>query len=346
MRRVLLLLVGLAVLAALAAGCGDRRFAHGFGVNEHLRVDTFTQVEPMRSDVLWVVDSSSSMQDEQIALTQNFPHFTGFFFERDLSFRVAVTTTNYLDPESEGLDGDLLGEPPWLDQDTDDVDMAFLERALVGIDDMHTYEKGLAAAHAAIVDPWPGDEGFVRPEAHLAVVVVSDEPDHSERDFEDSEDFIDWVEFADWLDGYKGFGQLRMTDFSAITGVSPHGFDDPSGCGGAEDEDSPLGPGDGAQRGDGYLEAATATGGTYVSICDDDWSDMLARVGLVASGMMDAFRLTDVPIEDSIHVRVGSQPCHQWTYREHDNSIFFTTTEAVPEPGEVVTVKYEAAPEA
>lgn len=340
MRRVPLLLATLLLVPILTSGCGERRFAHGFGVNEFLRIDTFTQLEPMRSDVLWVVDSSASMEDEQAALADNFPHFIAFFFERDLSFRVAVTTTNYMDAGSDGLDGDFVGDPPWLHQDTADIDALFMERAMVGIDEGHRFEKGLASAYGALAEPWPRTEDFVREDAHLAVVVVSDEPDHSERDFEDSDDFITWEPFSEWLNAFKGEGQVRMTDLSAITGISPDGFDDPAGCG-ETDEDNQWGPSGGAQRGDGYLEAASATGGTYVSICEEDWSDMLSRVGLIASGMMDSFTLSEVPVVETLHVEVGSMNSHDWMYRAHDNSIFFTSADAVPEPGQTVTVMYE-----
>jgi hypothetical protein len=339
MRRLLLLLAMLQLLALVAVGCGDRR-RDGFGENEHLRVETFTQLDPMRSDVLWVIDSSQSMEDEQAALADNFPHFIAFFFERDLSFRVAVTTTNFEDPDSDGLDGRFVGDPPWFDQDTVDLDNAFMERAIVGIDPGHRYEKGLAAAYGALADPWPETEGFVREDAHLAIVVVSDEPDHSARDFPDSDDFISWEPFSAWLNDFKGEGQVRMSDFSAVVGISPDGFEDPAGCG-SEEDGGEWGPAEGAQRGDGYLEAAAATGGTYVSICEDDWSDMLARVGLIASGMMDAFGLHEIPVVETLEVEVGTIRVSAWEYREHDNSIFFTTSDSVPEPGQVVRVTYE-----
>lgn len=345
MNRAAALLLAAQIPAMLASGCGDHRRGHGFGVNPYLRTERFTQLEPMQSDVLWVVDSSLSMEDEQEALAANFPHFVAFFFERGLSFRVAVTTTNYMDPnnvdpDAEGLDGRFVGDPPWLDQDSEDLDAAFMERALVGIDEGHRFEKGLAAAHSALTDPWPESAGFVRDDAHLAIVVVSDEPDHSERDFEDSDDFISWGPFSAWLDDFKGEDQLRMSDLSAITGIGPDGFDDPEGCGNTTGGGE-YGPQEGAQRGSGYLEAASATGGTYVSICSEDWSDMLAHVGLIASGMMDAFPLTWVPVPETIEVEVGSLHSHSWEYREHDNSIAFTTAAAVPRPGHVVTVTYE-----
>jgi len=334
-----------AVLLLFAVGttaCGDAR--RGFSLNDRLRTEQFTQLEPMRSDILWVIDSSCSMEDEQQALADNFPHFIDFFEERGLSFRLAVTTTNYMDPNSPvGLDGDFVGDPPWLDEHTDDLEAAFIERALVGIDHGHGHEKGLAAAYSAISDPWPGNEYFVREEAHLAIVIVSDEPDHTERDLPDSHEFISWEPFSEWLNSLKGEDQLRMTDLSSITGVGEDGFDDPNGCDQVEDDIDTSGSwsGEGADRGDGYLEATLATGGTYVSICDEDWSETLSRIGLTAAGLLDSFSLFEVPVVDTIQVSVDGGRTSRWTYREVDNSVVFFSADDVPDPGSVVSIRYE-----
>lgn len=332
-------LIALAVVATLGLGCADGR--RGFAINDRLITDHFTQLDPMRSDILWVIDSSASMEDEQQALADNFPHFIDFFEERGLSFRLAVTTTNFMDDNSEvGLDGAFTGEPAWLTESTEDLEAAFVERALVGIDPGHRYEKGLAAAYGAIADPWPASEDFVRDEAHLAIVVVSDEPDHSERDLPDSGDFISWEPFSEWLNNLKGSDQLRMTDLSAIVGVGPDGYDDPTGCNQTEESDGGWGGG-GADRGDGYLEAALTTGGTFVSICDEDWSETLARIGLTAAGLLDAFHLSQVPDLHTLEVSIDSSRNTSWVYREIDNAIVFETADDVPDPGQVVSVRYE-----
>ncbi len=325
----------LAVVLLLPACTDDPDDISGFGADPNWRTEYFTQQWPSRSDILWVIDSSCSMEDEQASLVENFPSFIEFFVTRDLAFRIAVTTTNIDDPNSEGLDGEFNGSPGWMNQNSESIFDDFLERALVGIDPGHGKEKGLAAAYRAINDPHPGDEGFVRDDSHLAVIVVSDEPDHTARfEEDDHEDWIGWEEFSEWLEGLKGPTGQRMVNFNAITGVSPEGFDDPNGCGA-------LGQGgQGALRGSGYLEAADATGGSWMSICEPDWGDMLGRVGLAAAGIMDSFALEEVPDLTTLEVRVDGRPVRDWQYREWDNAIVFTTVDSVPPPGEETSVRY------
>ena len=323
--------------AVLLLGCNDpSHLGDGFTNDPNYRQEYFTQLEPSEADILWVVDSSGSMSDEQDSLGLNFPYFIEFFLTRGLAFRLAVTTTNVDEEGSEGLDGRLAGDPAWITESTPDLEAAFLERAVVGIDDGHGDEKGLEAAYRAIEDPHEGDEGFVRDGAQLAIVVVSDEPDFSTRvDHSGSEEFINWQDFSVWLNDLKGPQMERMSQLSAIVGIGPDGFDDPGRCGAAAGEG-----GGGADRGDGYLEAAVETGGTWVSICEPDWGDMMARVGLAAAGLMDAWTLEEVPEADSLAVRVDGRAATGWVYREMDNSVHFVRADSVPLPGERVTVTY------
>ena len=173
--------------------------------------------------------------------------------------------------------------------------------------------------------------------AQLAVVVVSDEPDHSERVEEpDHDQYINWQEFSDWLNGLKGPQMQRMSQLSAIVGIGPDGFDDPDGCGGDWEATS-----EGALRGDGYLEAASDTGGTWVSICEEDWGDMMARVGLAAAGLMDAWSLEEEPVPGTLDVDVDGRTATGWAYREWDNSVHFSRSSAIPQPGQTVEVTYD-----
>ena len=58
--------------------------------------------DPVKIDFLWVVDNSSSMCEEQVALAQNFETFTSQLVEQfELDAQVAVTTMDMLcDPQN------------------------------------------------------------------------------------------------------------------------------------------------------------------------------------------------------------------------------------------------------
>ena len=66
-------------------------------------VDRCELGEPLPVDILWIVDSSSSMCQEQLALASGFARFlTALQAAGDVDIRTAVTTTNVLEPTRRG----------------------------------------------------------------------------------------------------------------------------------------------------------------------------------------------------------------------------------------------------
>ncbi len=150
-------------------------------------------------DVLFVIDSSGSMTEEQHGLSATFPRFVAALDALGASWRIGVTTTDMggfghrIDScDGEGDGGRLrLGWPgcgapadAWLWREggrtnapDGDVERAFACMAQVGTQGC-AYEMPLLSAQRALA----GDEGFVRDEALLAVIVVTDEDDCSVAD--------------------------------------------------------------------------------------------------------------------------------------------------------------------
>jgi hypothetical protein len=332
------LLLGPVVLS----GCSNPNgFADGFYVSEDWKRDEFTQTRPRATDILWVIDTSCSMQDEQEALADNFPAFISFFIDRELPFRMGVTSTNIDEDETTGLDGALTGSPSWLDHDSPDVEDRFIERILLGIDPGHGAERGLHASHIALTDRLSDtNAGFLRSYASLVVLVVSDEPDYSTLGYPNSMNFIDHQDYAPWLDLLKGDTPSHL---SAIVGVGPGGLDDPEGCvrGGFLGDPNLE---HGALRGDGYIEAAIDTGGSVQSICDADWTLALYRLGLTSAGLLERFDLSAVPVDGTIQVRVEGSETSGWSYESALGAILFAP-DAIPETGNSVVVTYRSESE-
>ncbi len=328
-RAVLVTAVGLSLL-----GCDRKQFAEGFRTADAFRRELWVQVDPAPVDILWVVDTSCSMLDEQEALASNFPGFTEFFLETGVQFRLAVTSTNVGEEDSVGLEGAL--NDGWLDQDSEELQEEWVARALMGIDAGHAREKGLHAAWTALEELGETtNAGFLRDEANLAIVVVSDEPDFSTLGHSTSTDFIGPEEFSTWLDGFKG--EPERSQLSAIVGVSPDGVDSPDGCN--QEEGSQQG--EGAYRGTGYLEAVAATDGVWQSICSEDWSGMLRYLGLLTAGLHDTFVLSKTAYPGSVHVTVAGARTLDWEFDMDANAVSFTTSEALPRPGQVIEIEYE-----
>lgn len=331
------------LLCLVAFGCEVDQFLPGFRSDPDARRQTFYQAEPVPVDLLWVVDPSCSMEDEQRRLVDNFPSFIEFFRDSELEFHLGVTSTDIGEDDSpDSLDGHLAGEPAVLTEQTEDLEQAFLDRALMGILPGHSDERALQASYTALADLSGSGEpnaGFLQEGANLSVIVVSDEPDYSTLSAPDSADYIGWEAWSQWLDNFRGGADSSA--LSGIVGIGPGGLDDPNGCGELADPEN--GSWNGAKRGDGYIEAIQATGGIAQSICEEDWQELLTRLGLRVAGLLDSFPLSEAPIAESIQVYVDGVRRTDWTYDAELNAILFPTADSIPRPSAEIEVIYDAA---
>ncbi|HEU0037584.1 MAG TPA: hypothetical protein VFQ53_43535 [Kofleriaceae bacterium] len=194
-------------LLALLAGCPDRTIQAvppSQGKVETRELDA----ERRGVDILFVIDDSPSMEDEQASLRANFSRLVNVLetLEGGLpDVQIGVVTPNLGTSATDGttaapigtcsgrgLDGALRAVPgggPTFLRDVDDgaggrqrnytgtLTDAFSQLADVGINGCGI-EQHLEAAKRAL-DGNPANAGFLRPDAYLAVIVIADEDDCS-----------------------------------------------------------------------------------------------------------------------------------------------------------------------
>ena len=282
------------------------------------REDRITQVPIPAVDVLWVIDNSCSMEEEQAALRNNFGAFMRYFTDSGMDYHVGVASTDMDNRQQAGkLVRDGSDATRYIDTSFSEADAiaSFRDRASLGIDGSSD-ERGKDAAFTALTtEATRSNTGFYREDAALSVVVISDEIDYSR---------ISVDEFTSWMLGLKV--DPGMVSFSSIVG--PRG-----GCATAEE-------------GTGYLEVTRDVGGIEWSICTSDWASLLTELGLQAAGLKREFFLSLVPVEESIVVSVlppgGGTPetfaAGDYTYTRARNSITFQGY--VPEPLAEVRIAY------
>lgn len=207
-------------LAALLvlAGCQDYLFEQKCPAAVSEANITVQTVEPQPVDILFVIDNSGSMQDEQENLARNFDAFVDVIAGSTLDYRMAVVTTDLgratidLDGlETAGFTQSVVDEASplktvqtrdesgcmavpgvrhgcfrpmrgqqWVDSTRDSpetIQAAFSETALVGICGSGN-ERGTEAMLTALSMAGGGcNNGFLREEANLVVIFVTDEPD-------------------------------------------------------------------------------------------------------------------------------------------------------------------------
>jgi hypothetical protein len=86
----------------IAIACNDHGLIPLDRAIDVIRHDFFVQTETNKVDILWIIDNSSSMCQEQNALTENFDAFIEGLAGINADFRLAVTTTD-MDPNAGDL---------------------------------------------------------------------------------------------------------------------------------------------------------------------------------------------------------------------------------------------------
>lgn len=315
----------------------------GAGSTDGTQVDTYTQSNQPMADVLLVVDNSCSMQDKQSLLASNFSSFINYAQSANVDYRIGVVTTTVDEacppgipfgcPSSSGdngANGHLWVDGPtqlkWVTPQTPAVAQVFGRMVNVGTDSP-TNELPLAAAAAALTPPVISNEnaGFLRDEANLAVVVVTDASDQSPQPVSYYEDLLLNV---------KGYQRLSYFTFSAI---SPrNGMGGTSSC--AYDES-----GADSSR---YDPITSATSGVTAEICNNNWAATLQNLGQTAFGQRTQFYLQNQPANPtSVVVRVNGMvvpTCPAtptcYTYNSTTNSVTFNTA---PQSGQTLEFQYQ-----
>jgi len=151
--------------------------------------------ECKKMDIVFVVDNSGSMKEEQDNLVANFPKFVKVINDyktksgEALDYRVAVTSSDdgaekgaFGQSKGPGAPSNCLAGPakPWLERTDGDVAAAFACRAQYGIkgDNIErVIESALLGVTARIADKknTMGGVSFVREDALLAFVMITDE---------------------------------------------------------------------------------------------------------------------------------------------------------------------------
>jgi hypothetical protein len=287
------------------AGCDRTRLNKVLPPN--VRVDAYSQQAASHIDVLWVVDNSGSMAPRQENLAKNFQAFMDVFQKSGIDFRIAITTTDIFKDK-----GALMGNPKILTPTTPNVSTAFANNVRVGTMGS-PYEVGLEAAQLALdaqaavnmprlmalqlcqtncrTNPMPTDCSdacvknnpidFLRPDAYLYLVFVSDEDDQSSQDVR-----YFWRSF----ETTKGIGNDGTVATAAIIGDVPTNT-----CG--------------ATPGTRYKALSDLTGGVVGSVCDTNFSTTLKNLATNAVGLKRKFALAEKPDETTLSV-VVKYPCN------------------------------------
>jgi hypothetical protein len=334
--------------AYIGALCVLGWMACGKDVFRPLRTNTeeFKQNAAAQIDALWVVDDSSSMAEEQTGLGESFQAFIESLAQSGVDYHIGVVST---DTSKGGVLNAAANTPAFITPQTTNPQQAFLANVKLGTQGARQ-EKAFEAAALALgkgsswrpgrpASPPVANKDFIRENASLFVIMVSDEDDKSFGP-------VDY--YRRLFESYKGFGNEARVSVSAIVGD----------VGGAEE--GCRGEKGNAEPGYRYVDLAGQTGGIWTSICGD-FNEALAQLSLTAAGLRALFKLEKTPDMKAfigcdnlppapLCVRVngtalpmGTDPRTGWRYTESAQAVVFGSNN-IPPPQAVVTVQYQELP--
>ena len=282
---------------------GEGSYATGYS-------DEWTQPISGKADILFWVDQSCSMEDDKDILATNFVSFLETLDDIESDYLIMVVINDsgchnldYMTPEQSSSERE-----------------AIFRQAITGTAGLFA-EAGLTISKAALREKNTGPGGcnseFLRDNATVSTILVSDEPDQSYL----AGPSITWSSVVSDL-----LTAAPSTYISAVAGPVPNG------C--------PT-----ASPGTGYADAAAATGGIFVDICSRDWGEKMAELADQAAiaKLADTFRIQEGVEPASIQVFVDEVLVESgWSFDEELNAVVFGA-DAIPGEGSSIRIEYETA---
>lgn len=276
-----------------------------------LTTEIFRQAaeETKKLDIVWVIDDSGSMSDEQASLGANFSAFIDEFIAKNVDFKMGITTTDTSSATRKGkmvFGSDVKLTSAKAQQDPAQFKTDFRNLVNVGTYGSGT-EAGLSASegfmqkHAAT---------FLRPDAYLAVVIVSDEEDQSYKTVSAYTDYLKTMKVSTGL--VKVYSVVDVHHLNSGAGITV-----------------------GSAR---YKSASNKTGGLIADI-RENFHTVLTDMGNSIINLLDSFALANAPIAGSLNVYVNGVLSSNYTFDAQTHSIKFNPN-SLPPVGAEIRVTY------
>ncbi len=296
MRKILILLI------AILVSCTDNSFL----LNQENGGLIYNPLFNSKVDVLMIVDNSGSMEQHQNYLASSTQDFAKRLVDLGFDFHLGVTST---DTSANGHKGKLIGSTPFLVTSSGDLETKLRSRILIGASGSNV-EEGLKAAKLASSEPNISETnaGFFRPDAFLALIVLSNEDDAGT---EPVQSFIDHFQMI--KPPLPGRERGWVLNFIGVTG--------------ARDEDCKT-FGDYKGVGNRYMEIANFSRGRVDTICTANLSSAIKGLEKALLTLLTEIPLSRQPAAGTLRVLFNGTPVpndnlNGWTYETEKNSILF-----------------------
>jgi hypothetical protein len=249
------------------------------------------------------------MKDEQDALGSNFSAFIDDFITKNVDFKMAITTTDTSSPSKKGkmVNGsDVMLTSARAQSNPQAFKEDFNGLVKVGTNGSGN-EKGLEASEG-FMEKYA--TSFVRKDAYLAVVIISDEEDQSSKSVET---------YTNYLKSFKANAGLVKT-YSVVD------VNNTNCC--------QKGITTGSER---YKLASNNTAGVVADIRNDFYG-VLSEMGNTILNLLDSFALAHEPVPGTLKVYINNLETMNFTYDSASRSIKFFQNSLPPVGAEIKVV--------
>ncbi|MBT7610849.1 MAG: hypothetical protein HN576_13895 [Bacteriovoracaceae bacterium] len=277
-----------------------------------MKTEVFTQTSKTYSkvDILWVIDDSGSMKDEQASMSYNFDAFIQEFILKDIDFRMAITTT---DP-SKKIDGKMVCDWHVLNSEHAAVNKQnffhMFEKCIKVGTKGSGREKGLNATDRFLhhYEDKNIENKFLRKDAYFIVVIVSDEEDQSRKSVNN------YIERLKSIKDHEG-----MVKVYSIVNV--------------EETSAKW-----ESKGSRYIDLSLGTNGVIADI-NNDFYQTLSDFGNEIVYLLKSFSLASTPVNNEITVLINNIETSDYRYDEKSKNIIFNE-KSIPSAGSEISITY------
>lgn len=280
-------------------------------------------------DIIWMIDSSSSMGIHQSRLNDQIPGLVASLNSLKMDYHMAVVTSSMGGTVEQQTGGKFIGTPKYVTSSTPNLVNVLKARMLVGESGSNN-ERGLESVETALSAGYLNTEGrgFFRDDALLVVIALSDEDDKSKSNSSAAvtyyKNFFDSIK-APWVDGTRSW----MVNFIGVLSLTAN-------CTALNDY---------AEPGLAFMGLADASGGVKTSICTSNLSAAVTNIRSRIYQILTDFKLSNIPDEATIVVTINGvtiprSTTNGWDYIASSNIIRFYGS-AVPAADASIKVDFK-----
>lgn len=280
-------------------------------------------------DIVLMVDNSSSMDIYQNKLANQVPEMLSALDQVGMDYQIVVVTT---DMRSTGNGGKFVGTPRVLTNGSANLAAALTARVKQGTGGSDL-ERGLLSIKTALSPAYlnSAGRGFLRNDALLAVIALSNEDDRSDGDLQDYKTFFEQLKpnmktaFGDtrsWMVNFIGVPSLQSSCSTSLDGAYK-------------------------EAGLRWIELANYTGGVVEPICDSSLAQSVVNIRQRIVQVLTDFHLGRAPQPATLAVKINGNVVPEskengWEYIA-DGYIIRFHGNAVPAATDKIAVDYQPA---